>query len=182
MRRLAPWLPWLAVVGVLFASVASRAPARLGFTPCIFRNLTGLPCAGCGMTRGFVAMGHGGLRDAWRHNPLAPVLFLGACGYAVLFLLGRVWPAARLRPPSRRGRIALYGAALLLVLASWSLSLARHFADPSPRKSNLLIGVLHRGRYQHRPHMRDLIDHRDDWLRLMRGTVAKIRKALGEED
>ena len=142
MRRLAPWIPWLIAVAALVASVASRAPARLGFTPCIFRNLTGLPCGGCGMTRGFVAMGHGRPRDAWRHNPLAPALFLGACGYVLLFALGRVWPAARFRPPSRRLRIALYSAAILLVLASWSLSLSRHFAGLSPGKSMLLVDLL----------------------------------------
>jgi len=43
-------------------------------------------------------------------------------------------------------------------------------------------GLLHRGRYQHRPHMRDLVPHKDAWLRLMQETVAKIKRALGEED
>jgi len=141
-RRLACWLPRLIVLAMLVTSMVTVAPARLGFTPCIFRNLTGLPCAGCGMTRGFVAMGHGRTREAWGHNPLAPVLFAGAWGYLLLPVVGWLWPAVRAYRPSRWVRAAFYAVALLLIAISWSISLARHAAAPSRGDSRLLIGLL----------------------------------------
>lgn len=38
---------------------------------CSFRSLTGLPCPGCGLTRGFCAISHGRFRDAWGFNAFA---------------------------------------------------------------------------------------------------------------
>ena len=125
--------PAALIAVVLIASALTEAPAHLPFTPCIFRNLTGLPCPGCGMTRGFVAMGHGRIGDAWRANPLAPFAYVFACGYLVLFVLGRRFPALAERwRVSERVRWSIYAAVLLAVLASWSITLARCFAGGSP--------------------------------------------------
>ena len=141
-RRLARWLPRLIVLAALVTSMVTEAPARLGFTPCIFRNLTGLPCAGCGMTRGFVAMGHGRAREAWGFNPLAPVLFVGAWGYLLFPVVGWVWPAVRTYHSSRRARAAFYAVALLLIAISWSISLARHAAAPRDTHTRLVAPWL----------------------------------------
>ncbi|MBN1336410.1 MAG: DUF2752 domain-containing protein [Deltaproteobacteria bacterium] len=43
---------------------------------CLFYNLTGLHCPGCGLTRSFVFMGHGQVLDAFRIHPLGPILYL----------------------------------------------------------------------------------------------------------
>lgn len=51
---------------------------------CAFHRITGLPCAGCGMTRSFIAMGHGRIREAFAWHPMGPVLFT-TC--AILFLI-----------------------------------------------------------------------------------------------
>lgn len=42
---------------------------------CMFRNLTGLHCFGCGMTRATVAVFEGRFGDAFAYNPLGVILF-----------------------------------------------------------------------------------------------------------
>lgn len=43
---------------------------------CWFKRVTGRPCGGCGLTRGFVQLAHGHPIEAVRLNPLTPVVFL----------------------------------------------------------------------------------------------------------
>ena len=120
------WAGAAIVAAVLLASLVTRAAAELPFTPCVFYNLTGLPCPGCGMTRGFVAMGHGQLAAAWGYNPLAPLAFACGCAYLVWFAAG--WPRAggALRRWWNRLGPTVYAVVLCAVGASWALSLHRH--------------------------------------------------------
>jgi hypothetical protein len=39
-------------------------------TKCIFKNTTGIPCPGCGMTRSFLHLFHGELPEAFHDHPL----------------------------------------------------------------------------------------------------------------
>lgn len=41
---------------------------------CLFRNVTGIPCPGCGMTRAFALLARGDWRAALAMHPLAPLL------------------------------------------------------------------------------------------------------------
>ncbi len=41
------------------------------FTPCLFKNITGYPCPGCGMGRSTLHLMHGQWLDALYTNPLA---------------------------------------------------------------------------------------------------------------
>lgn len=43
---------------------------------CMFRNLTGMRCPGCGLTRSFVFMGEGSVVEAFRMHWLGPVLWV----------------------------------------------------------------------------------------------------------
>ncbi len=45
---------------------------------CPFRNLTGLPCPGCGMTRAFHHLAHGELQEALLLNPISVILFVSS--------------------------------------------------------------------------------------------------------
>lgn len=58
-----------------------------------FRDLTGVPCLFCGMTRSFVAMGGMELRQAFVFHPLGPVLYgvwtLASLAAGVLFIARR---------------------------------------------------------------------------------------------
>lgn len=47
------------------------------FTICGFKNFTGLPCSGCGLTHSFCALGKVEVGSAFGFNLLGPPLFLG---------------------------------------------------------------------------------------------------------
>jgi len=53
---------------------------------CLFRAITGLPCPGCGITRGVIEIARGNFRKAWHQNPgaFAVVLFFGAIAASAL--------------------------------------------------------------------------------------------------
>lgn len=42
---------------------------------CSFKRYTGLECAGCGLTRSFVSIGHGDFRSAFDFNAAGPLWF-----------------------------------------------------------------------------------------------------------
>lgn len=42
---------------------------------CSFRRMMGIDCAGCGLTRSFISIGHLRLADAWNYHPVGPVLY-----------------------------------------------------------------------------------------------------------
>lgn len=46
------------------------------FTVCGFKNFTGLPCPGCGLTHSFCALAKGEVLKAFEFNLLGPILFL----------------------------------------------------------------------------------------------------------
>ncbi len=51
---------------------------------CLHRTITGRPCVGCGMTRGFAACAHGDFELARSYNRFAPLLFIGVSIIVVL--------------------------------------------------------------------------------------------------
>jgi hypothetical protein len=53
---------------------------------CLFKYLTGLPCPGCGITRGLALLAHGRVRDALDANP-ASVLVMAVIVLPLLLLL-----------------------------------------------------------------------------------------------
>ena len=109
----------LAVTAVYLASVILPEHALDGarYSICVFHNVTGLPCPGCGMTRAFLAIGHGNLVSAWKLNALSLPLFFGGLlwlGNEVLAMAGG--RAVRFRRTTVN-RASL--AALIVVFAYW---------------------------------------------------------------
>lgn len=107
----------LAAAGVAAASlaifvVAYFNPVTAGFFPqCPFRQLTGLNCPGCGLTRGFHALFHGDILSALHFNALLPFYAL-LLGYLFLSLLlvaarGHGLPLKTLSPAALYGFLAL---------------------------------------------------------------------------
>lgn len=61
---------------VFLVSVLLKPSSGDYFTVCGFKNFTGLPCPGCGLTHSFCALGNGQITDAFSFNLLGPPLFL----------------------------------------------------------------------------------------------------------
>jgi len=73
------WPATLILVGlsaVFLLSVLLKPSGGDYFTICGFKNFTGLPCPGCGLTHSFCALGNGHIIDAFAFNLLGPPLFL----------------------------------------------------------------------------------------------------------
>jgi len=94
---------------------------------CLFRRITTLPCPSCGMTRAFVALGHGDLHAALGFNIASPAVFLAAC---LIFLLA-LGQAAFSRPILPVVWVAVrrlvFPATVTLMAAAWSVNLVHYF-------------------------------------------------------
>ena len=120
----------VGVTAPVFVLLACRWLLRGGGLLCLFYELTGLYCPGCGSGRAALALLHGHPLRAFGHNPL---LFLLGLPCAALFLreyLRFVFPGLRLKrsvlPPWADS------AALLLILAFWLLRNVPAFAFLAP--------------------------------------------------
>lgn len=74
-RGASAWLFGLLSAAFL-TSVFYHAPDGNYFTICGFKNLTGLPCPGCGLAHSFCALAKGHILSAFEYNALGPVLFI----------------------------------------------------------------------------------------------------------
>lgn len=106
---------WL-VPAVMFVASASASATTSAPILCVYRLVTGVPCPGCGLTRGFVAIGHGLPHVALDYNLLAPVLY----GWMVLWWLWSVAAMVRGGPPASTPR-PLMRVALVVLVAFWLL-------------------------------------------------------------
>ena len=113
---------WALLSGVFAASLRLPLPSpgtgQIGHLPsvCLFYNLTGLPCPGCGLTRSFVCLGHGRFWEALHWHPLGPAIFFVfallwlRCG--VFWLTGRTWLPL---PPRTASRLGFAACAVVLL-------------------------------------------------------------------
>jgi hypothetical protein len=78
-RRLS-WTILAGMTAVILISIIYRpaevSPGEEYYTICGFKNLTGLPCPGCGLTHSFCEIGKGHMASAFGWNWLGPPLFL----------------------------------------------------------------------------------------------------------
>lgn len=130
---LTPVFRWLAL-GVL-AATALVTPGRLAFDVCILHRTTGLPCPGCGVTRGLMHLAHGEWQEALGANPWSLLVWplLGLMAATLLVpapAMARfdAW-AARHEPwPSRVVRVlllAFFGFGLLRL--GWFIATSQRF-------------------------------------------------------
>ena len=84
------WSVSVAVVIVGAVCVGSALGWRAGFgiDVCWFHRLTGLPCPGCGLTRGILSLAGGDLVGALRLHPFS----LAVLPYATLAATSLAWP------------------------------------------------------------------------------------------
>jgi Protein of unknown function (DUF2752) len=115
-RRAAPICCGAALAGAA-AFVATHNPgaAGAGYPGCVFHQMTGLWCPGCGLTRGTYQLLHGHLGAALGYNVFTP-LALAAIVVAWVGWLRVSFGGPPIRIPQRAGR-SLSVIAPVLVLA-----------------------------------------------------------------
>ncbi len=112
----------LALTGLAGLLIARYIPvAKLPFWGCAFRELTGFPCLGCGLTRVADRMSHFNFAGAWDANPLGTIaagLFMLAIVASVAHFLFRVpYPELHLSPMLKRWlRVGIVG----VVFVNWA--------------------------------------------------------------
>lgn len=82
------------VVWALIPVILTFIPIDLlnqGKTICLYTNLTGISCPGCGMSRAIISLTQFQFEEAWRYNHLVVVVA------PLLFYLWVKWGYARLR-------------------------------------------------------------------------------------
>ncbi len=103
---------------ILIAALYAFEPSAGSLFPkCIFHQLTGLNCPGCGLQRAIHALMHGQVAEAVRYNAILPVMAVFAATYAAVHTLRRRWP--RLDQAITSGNAALLIVAI--ILAWWIL-------------------------------------------------------------
>jgi hypothetical protein len=128
-------LTWLAVASCCAAvlGLAGYLPPdprghgtheALGFPPCSFMMMTGLPCPSCGMTTSFSLIMHGRPLEGFRVQPAGALLCLGA----VALLAASLHAAARGSVVSpnwdRIGPVRLMLSVGLMLLAGWGFKIS----------------------------------------------------------
>jgi len=81
---------------------------------CTFREITGVPCPGCGLTRSFISLGHGHMFEAWTYNP-AGFLFFAVVAFQVPY---RVFQIVRIHRGQRQHRFAYFDSWVLIALVA----------------------------------------------------------------
>lgn len=130
---LTPVFRWLAL-GVL-AATALVTPGPLSVDLCILHRTTGLPCPGCGVTRGLMHLAHGEWSEALGANPWALLVWplLAAMALSLLVPEARMerfnaWIARREPWPSKLVRVlllAFFGFGLLRL--GWFVATSQRF-------------------------------------------------------
>ena len=89
---------------------------------CSFHRMTGWDCPGCGMTRCFIHMAHGRLREAWSCHPVGTILFAGLVALVPWHLFQIAWTLRRGRPWRAGPKLQrLAFAAFAVVVAAYVL-------------------------------------------------------------
>lgn len=94
---------------------------------CPMRSFTGVPCGGCGMTRGMSAMSRGEVSQAIDFHiatvPLTALILLAAVIIVMELLSGQTLLA---RAWHKTGRWIIWSLVIATAIG-WSINLARHF-------------------------------------------------------
>lgn len=108
--------------GVLIASAIIPMPVngRIDNIPtlCVFHLLTGRPCPGCGMTRSFVCLAHGHIREAFLYHPFGPILYGLIAAYVIAAVFRHFGIALPPHLEIRINKVTCY-AAVVLMMGIW---------------------------------------------------------------
>jgi uncharacterized protein DUF2752 len=91
---------------------------------CMMRRTWGIDCPGCGLTRCFIALGHGDVASAWSFNPAGLWLFL-IVAFQLPFRTYQLWRIRRGQAELMLSRTAQVALSLFVIalLVQWALRL-----------------------------------------------------------
>jgi hypothetical protein len=113
----------LAMGSVIAVSVAFKATTLPRVDLCSFHRLTGLPCAGCGLTRSFCSISHGEFSQAWGYNPFGYLAYAVAIAILLRPLIAWLLPGfdERVRTWKGYGALSACTAVLMLLFGLWRI-------------------------------------------------------------
>lgn len=88
------WLPGVALIAVIVGAGIANVVHRAGgpeLAQCLFRRITGIPCAACGGTRAFRSLATADFSGAFVFNPMLTVLMLASPLMLVMLVQGDPW-------------------------------------------------------------------------------------------
>jgi hypothetical protein len=112
---LCAWAGLMTLAGWLVSKV------HPGQSICLFKRVTGLPCATCGLTRGVFNLLHGHPVVGWAHNPLWMTVLAVTAGILAVRLVTGKAPHLEATP---RQRTCLLVAAVAVFLLNWAYVIA----------------------------------------------------------
>ncbi len=133
-RSLAPGeinyeLLWLSVSVLSLGAAATWLGLGLPWPRCMFHQLTGLPCATCGMTRCGIEFFHGHFFAALKWNPLVFALLWGVIAFDFYALATLAMRGPRLRIVFQQAEKKYARGVVVAVLALNWLYLLSHWRD-----------------------------------------------------
>ena len=85
---------------------------------CIFHELTGLYCPGCGSGRAFAALLRGDIRASFMHNMLCYILGIPSIIILIREYLGFVFPALEIKPTRISNTCAMVCLAVIILFTA----------------------------------------------------------------
>jgi len=125
----------LALFAVLWGLQKINFDFGLLFNPCGFKQRTGWPCPGCGMTTSVLAFARGDVLTAFYVQPAAALMcsLLALLGFLALLIAVSGVYSTRFDRFWREVRIVYLLVGLLIILAGgWAVTLARAWAMRAP--------------------------------------------------
>ena len=82
------WSLCIVIGAIVIPAPSLGASTVLGLPKlCLFRNITGIACPGCGMTRSLIATGHLHFVDAIAFHPLGPPVLILLLLYSLMHVI-----------------------------------------------------------------------------------------------
>ena len=82
------WALCIVIGAIVIPAPSLGASTVLGLPKlCLFRNITGIACPGCGMTRSLIATGHLHFVDAIAFHPLGPPVLILLLLYSLMHVI-----------------------------------------------------------------------------------------------
>lgn len=91
---------------------------------CIFKSIIGIPCPGCGLTRGFRALFHGNILEAEKYNLLTIPIFIFLVVTGILMLLDIIKKTNKTSILLKRISNH-YKLLIIIVITNWIINIIR---------------------------------------------------------